>query len=219
MSHKSAVAVFDLDHTLTHTNVSFAFGRYLYKQGLLSLFQVARLIVIYMLFLARLISVQTLHSLSFYRLFHDKKVYEVKQWAARFVKSHLSSLLRPEASKWIAFEKKRAHVLLLSTSPHFLVAAIAQEVGIEVAQGTLYTEENGRFTKVASVLDGDQKLCYLAHYLQHMQLPATDVSVYTDSIDDIALLTFATCAIVVNPGRKLAQVAKERSWKIIRGDS
>lgn len=116
-------------------------------------------------------------------------------------------------------KKQQTDILLVSASPDFLVKAIAKELGISAAIGIEVVIDNGVISNtivepysfkegkviavnnwLASLPDGSNKKLDLA---------------YSDSINDLPLLTMAKNSVCINPDEKLAKVAKDNDWQVL----
>ena len=62
------------------------------------------------------------------------------------------------------------------------------------------------------------KLQRLQHWLGEQQLRLADCesTLYSDSINDLPLLSAVQRAVAVNPDERLAAVAAERGWPVIQ---
>jgi HAD superfamily hydrolase (TIGR01490 family) len=82
------------------------------------------------------------------------------------------------------------------------------------------TAADGRFTgRSQGVLNmREGKLQRLQHWLSEQQRVLADCesTLYSDSINDLPLLSAVTHAVAVNPDARLAAVAAERGWPVLR---
>jgi len=205
--------LFDLDGTLARGNVSFAFGRYLRKNGFLSTWRALLLACIYCLQKMHVLSLRSLHVVSFYLLFYKKQQMIIERLAHQFVQTEGEGalLLREELVEEMERAKTRGDIVwIASSSPQFLVQAVASYLGIEHVLGTSYEADDlGRYKKVCEVIDGDKKCLLLKKY------PHTYVTAYSDSILDRSLLEAVQTAIAVFPDHQLKKIALKNGWKIM----
>jgi len=137
------------------------------------------------------------------------------KYVQEFLDSRFETLLRPQAQFWIQDAHLRGGIMLLSTSPLFLVKAIGNRLKIPYALGTKYREVDGVFIALEVVLDGDQKLSYLKEYMEQKGVLRDNVTVYSDSIADLPLFEYAAHKVAVFPDRYLKKLAIKRGWTII----
>lgn len=206
----------DLDGTLTKSNVSFAFGRFLYAHGRISLIQTFLPAFLYLFHWLGLLSIERLHQLVFRALFLGKPRADIETDVAQFLDLHWSTLVRPSIQTELSqFVAQGAHVALLSSSPDFLVRQVAKRLGIEDVQATEYiVDEKGHFAAIGQLVNGFMK----AQIVQKVKkIEALEIVAITDSILDKPLLEEADVVIAVAPDRKLARLARLRGWRVVNG--
>ena len=209
---KPLFVALDVDGTLTVSNVSVAFGRFLYKRGRISWLQALMASLRYAAHRAGIFSVQTLHRGIFKALFLGKDRKRIEQDAALFWEEQWTALIRTSVIKEIsALTGQR--VALLSSSPDFLVGEAAKRLGIFEWYATEYiTGPDGRFQRIGRVMTGEEKACIV----QEVKKKGDNVIMaITDSMLDLPLLEEADTVMVVSPEKKLARLAKERGWRIV----
>jgi HAD superfamily hydrolase (TIGR01490 family) len=120
----------------------------------------------------------------------------------------------------VLLENHRAagHFLILaSASPEFYVAEIGKELGFDLTLGT--PVELGPFFPDLENHKGTAKVrrlqaCLPVSYFENGKL--RQCHGYTDSTADLPMLALCGAATVVNPSPRLAQMAEESGWKILR---
>ena len=205
-------AALDVDGTLTTSNVSFAFGRFLYERGRISWIQALIAAFRYGLHRLGFLSVEALHRGIFASLFLGKERKEVEQEAEHFWDQEWGRLVRPSMLEEVR-GLRGARIALLSSSPDFLIAGAARRLGIGEWYATEYLAgPNGRFQGVGRVVSGKEK----AKIVQEVKKKGDNaIMAITDSMLDLPLLEEADIAVVVAPKGKLARLAKERGWRIV----
>ena len=210
---KPLFVALDVDGTLTRANTSFAFGRFLYERGQISLCRALRSSLLYAAHRLGLLSVEALHTGIFGILFLGKKKQETENEVSRFWDEKWDDLVRP--SMLVELEAFRGQrIALLSASPDFLVSQIAQRLGLTEWYATEYvTGSDGRFLRLGRIVTGEVK-AQIAREVQKNSGLA--IVALTDSMQDAPLLEEATTVVAVFPERKLARLAKERGWRIVK---
>ncbi|CUI16262.1 conserved hypothetical protein [Candidatus Protochlamydia naegleriophila] len=210
------LSVFDLDHTLLTVNSSYHFGAYLYRQNffafpslLASLFYYAR----HKLFG---LSIQKLHQKTFQLLFKGVSAEELQTYASIFFEQHLmGKFYQPALQRLREAQKNGDYTLILSSSPDFLVKPIAEWLGVDAWQATIYAVDCGRMSLLESILDGQDKANYLVKLAQEMGVSSSSITVYSDSYLDLPILKMAGRAIGVVPDFYLKRICHEKGWEII----
>ena len=107
-------------------------------------------------------------------------------------------------------------VWLVTATPLELATIIARRLALTGALGTVAESQDGVYTGrlVGDVLHGQAK----AHAVQALAtregLDLSKCTAYSDSINDIALLSLVGRAVAVNPDSALRVEAKARGWEI-----
>lgn len=210
------LVIFDLDGTLSHTNVSFAFSKFLYKQKFLSLAKMLTLVGIYAAHTCGICSVEYVHRFGFRTILKGKRIIQVKQLIDLFLQQSLSTLFRPYMLECLQKAKQqKAQIWLLSSSPDCIVEPIAAYLGIPVTLATTYHIRDDMYEALAVIATGNTKRTFLDAYLA--QKPIHSLA-YSDSIHDLPLLERVDTPIAICPDRKLKTIALQRSWQVWEGN-
>lgn len=209
--------VFDLDHTLLTTNGSYSFGSYLYWKRFFSTFSMIYLAGCFWTHKLGFLSMQKLHEKIFNQLFKGRLQHEFHDHALQFIEAHLEDLyFIPLIEILKEAMKQNALVLILSSSPDFLVKLIGAKLGVSNTNGTAYhTNAEGCFETVGQCLDGQRKAEIVSQYASQYQLSKEQIFAYTDSWHDLPLLEAVGSPIAVSPDKKLKKISIHRGWKIL----
>ena len=212
-----SLCLFDLDHTLLTANSSFKFGAYLYKKKIFNLQIMCYMVGCYAFHKSGLLSLEGLHHTIFKRLFWQRFATDFTSPLAAFIKEELTPLFYAPAMQQLQAAQQSGHYVgILSSSPEFLVAAIAQHLGITVWKGTQYATDNeGRFNTITEVINGTAKAQHLASLARQYHIPQSSVIAYSDSYLDRPFLEAAGVAVGVNPDKKLRHLCLKNGWDII----
>ena len=211
------VSVFDLDKTLACCNVSFAFGRFLYRQGYIPFFCMGILVLAYGLHKAGLFSIEKLHTISFRLFFYKKESRLVQSELRTFLDENEKHLFRPCMLEELARASLRGDQLWIqSSSPEFIVGPIAKSLGVSHSIGTQYSiDHDGKFCGIVQIINGSVKRTHLLKFLQDEGLLLQNVTAYSDSILDLPLLETVGNPVAVCPDRALRKIALIRKWPVI----
>jgi HAD superfamily hydrolase (TIGR01490 family) len=214
----TSVAFFDLDLTLVGLNTATAWLKQEVGEGRVSKRQAAKgmtTIALYQLGFSRvedalLAAIQTLEG-------QDEA--ELAARSARFWDAEVQHRLRPGARA--ALDAHRAagdHLAVLTSSSIYLGELAARRFGLDVALGTRFEVQGGRFTGRP-----DGGLCYGAGKLRAAEalarargVPLGDCAFYTDSLADLPVLEAVGRPHVVHPDPRLKRVARARGWPVLR---
>ena len=126
------------------------------------------------------------------------------------------------ARELVEQHRDRDEVLILTTATNrYLTELTAQEFGIEHLLATELEQVDRMFTgRTAGVLNmWEGKVTRLAQWLAERDWPASlleEATFYSDSINDLPLLSAVANPVAVNPDLKLAREVAERGWPTIR---
>ena len=117
-------------------------------------------------------------------------------------------------------EMRRAYhfgkkVVILSAAPDFIVKAISKGIGNIEAYGTVYRKNEFQTLVIHKILTGKEKASLAKKIQSELFLQKSDLTAYSDSIQDLELLCSVGQPVVVNPDPKLQQIAKEENWRSI----
>ena len=210
-----SVALVDVDGTITCKNISFLFGRYLYDTKRMSLFQAFICGCLYGCHRIGLIETAALHHGIFNLVFRGKNRSDFIALAEVFFDLYGRSFFRPDMIKELAaLGKKQITVILLSSSPDFLVALVAKALGGLEYQATEYLcTSNDLFSSVGIVMSGSQKARTADEYRKK---GIGYIFAYTDSLQDQPLLEVVDEVVAVFPQKALEKMAIKRGWRIVQ---
>jgi HAD superfamily hydrolase (TIGR01490 family) len=107
-------------------------------------------------------------------------------------------------------------VWLVTAAPVELGAVIAARLGLTGAIGTVAEVVDGVYTGrlVGDMMHGPAKAAAISALAAREGLDLSRCTAYSDSINDLPMLTLVGSAVAVNPDAALRRTARERGWKI-----
>ena len=108
-------------------------------------------------------------------------------------------------------------VWLVTATPVELAQIIARRLGLTGALGTVAENENGRYTGrlVGELLHGKAKAAAVRALAAREGLDLRRCTAYSDSVNDVPLLSVVGRAVAVNPDGQLRDVARRRGWQVV----
>lgn len=200
----------DVDGTLTHSNISYLFGRHLYKNNAISFFSAFWMVCCYFLQRIGLVSLQFLHAKIFSELFKGKSVRFFEEQAVLFFSSQ-KTLFRQNIVEDILLRQKNGDtIVLLSASPDFLVRIVAATFSLQKWYGTEYlVDRNGNFSALGRILTGEEKANLVKKECTERLIAMTD------SMQDWPLVVLADTVILVAPSWALRRKIRATQGKSI----
>jgi len=145
----------------------------------------------------------------------------LQAWRADYLRERILPAIPATARELVSTHRRKGDLCVLTTATNrFLSEPIASELGFEHLIATEAETRNGAFTgKVDGIPNmRDSKIDRLDAWLAQrgMRLDGFRESwFYSDSRNDIPLLSKVTHPVAVNPDATLAALAAERRWPVL----
>jgi HAD superfamily hydrolase (TIGR01490 family) len=217
------LTLFDLDGTLIETDSDHAFGEFLVQVGWADKDRFKqRNDQFYAEYLAGTLDVAAYldFATAAWRLRPEQDALAMRE---RFMHEVMRPALHERALKLVQQHQQAGdRVAIVTATNEFVTRPIADLFGIETliavelerdAQG----RATGRAKGVPTFREG--KVTRVEQWLAELGHAVSDfgrITFYSDSINDLPLLEWATHPVATNPGAKLETVALERGWPILR---
>jgi HAD superfamily hydrolase (TIGR01490 family) len=212
-------AFFDLDKTVIARASMVAFGRPLYREGLISRWILLRALYGQLVYLYVGADQERIHRM------RDSVLALTKGWqqdrVRQIVRETLLEVVEPivydEAVELIrAHQAKGRQVFIVSASPEEIVEPLAEYLD---ADGIIATrsqvDEEGRYTgEVDFYSYGPFKGDAIRRLAEERDIDLTGSYAYSDSATDLPMLETVGHPVAVNPDRELAREARERDWEV-----
>ena len=219
-SDRPIVAFFDVDNTLIRGASVYYVGREAFRRGLISW---------------RDIALFAWHQFRFLAVGENREhLATAKDRALGLVGGHtelaLIALAEDIYDKYFApklwpetVELTLEHLLkghevwLITATPQLVAQVIADRLGLTGAIGTRVQALDGVFTGALDghVIHGDEKAAVAENFATELGASLADCWAYSDSSNDIPLLTLVGNRVVVNPDAKLLAHARAENWTVL----
>ncbi|HLC65268.1 MAG TPA: HAD-IB family hydrolase [Candidatus Nanoarchaeia archaeon] len=211
-----AVALFDVDDTIVDGACAIIYAKYLYKKKALNLSFLVKvhLYLLYYMLLARLnrLNIKKIEEKWFKELSSKISVDEALHLGRQCFEEEIKPKIYREVLPIIKKHAERGdRIVLISNSPKFLIEQLANHLNIKEFYGTDFVCENNRFKSIK------QPYCFgegKAKIIKKSSLDLKNSYAYSDSIHDLPLLEMIKYPNVVNPDRRLRNIALKREWPI-----
>jgi HAD superfamily hydrolase (TIGR01490 family) len=217
------LCLFDLDDTLLPLDSDHAWGEFVLRLGWVDVIEFKRRNdAFYAQYKAGELDIHAYIEFATTPL-RARSVAETARAHAQFMQEVILPNLKPAALDLVRSHQARGdRVALVTATNDFITAPIAQALGIatliavrlERGPGGTIT---GRIAGTPSYREG--KVLRVQEWLAQERCSWADferISVYSDSVNDLALLERATEAVAANPSPALEAIAKERGWRVLR---
>ncbi|MCU1616924.1 MAG: HAD-superfamily subfamily hydrolase, (phosphoserine phosphatase) [Frankiales bacterium] len=107
-------------------------------------------------------------------------------------------------------------VWLVTATPVELARIIARRLGLTGALGTVAEVKDGQYTGrlVGELMHGEAKAEAVRALAAREGLDLSRCTAYSDSSNDLPMLTLVGTAVAVNPDTELRSVARSRGWRV-----
>ena len=210
-------ALFDMDHTVLRVDSSMSWMRYLRRRGELSKRFVAK---------ALWWSVQYKLALLDMDRVADRVVEgmrgnaesEMIEMTARWNEEDLVHAIASRARATIDRHRERGDVLaLLTGSSTYAARHVARGLGIEHVLSTELEVRDGRFTgRLSQRCFGVHKVPVAERWAREVGVDLDSAVFYSDSYNDLPMLSRVGAPIAVNPDARLRRHAMRERWPIER---
>ncbi|HEY4956635.1 MAG TPA: HAD-IB family hydrolase [Caldimonas sp.] len=216
------LCLFDLDHTLLPIDSDHAWGQFMITLGWVDAASFRRgNDAFYAQYRAGRLDIAAYIAFATAPL-RARAAAERRDGHARFMREVIVPALLPAAQELVRTHRERGDRLALVTSTNdFVTAPIAAAFAIDDLIATRLElagdgAPTGRIDGVAAFREG--KVARVGQWLAAGGSDWRDferISVYSDSLNDLALLEKATDPVATNPSPELAAVAGARGWRIL----
>jgi HAD superfamily hydrolase (TIGR01490 family) len=211
------LALFDLDNTLLSSDTDVEWHDFLVGEGALparALQENAAMDQRY-----RDGSADVLEYVRFYlRPYAAHDMATLLAWRERFLKEKISRKIVPAAHGLLKSHQQDLRVMITATN-RFLTEPIAAMLGLEHLIATEPQIAGNRFTGdvAGTPCMRDGKIERLDDWLNSRgnSLDQYESWFYSDSINDLPLLSRVTHPVAVDPDTRLERIARERGWRVI----
>lgn len=223
MNRGSALTLFDLDDTLLPLDSDHAWGEFVVRLGWVDAVEFRRRNdAFYAQYKSGQLDIHAYIAFAAEPL-RSRAPAELQIAQRMFMREVIEPALKEPALALVRGHQARGDTVALVTATNdFITAPIAVAFGIETliavrlerAGGGTIT---GRIDGVPSYRDG--KVVRVAQWLREQGRSWSDfdrISIYSDSLNDLALLEQATDPVATNPSAALEAVARERGWRVLK---
>ena len=216
----NAAAFFDVDNTVMHGASLFHLARGLHQRKVFSTREIASAAWKQAYF--RVVGVED-----------PAHIASARNSALSFIAGHTVEEFRRMGEE--IFEERMAHriwpgtralaqrhldlgqqVWLVTAAPQEIAEVIAARLGLTGAMGTLGESVNGVYTGrlVGELLHGPHKAVAVAALAEREGLDLAACSAYSDSYNDLPMLSMVGDPCAINPDRRLREHARAQGWRI-----
>ncbi len=220
MKSKS-LALFDLDHTLIPIDSDQSWGRFTTEVGVTDADEFLKTNEAFYQDYCRGeldIAAYVRFTTQAARLMGPQKAQALRR---RYVKEVIEPHIRPQALALVNAHRERGdHLMIVTATNEWVTRPIADCFGIEdLIAVELQTDEHGWMTGEIKGIPslGAGKLTRVEQWLRAkgLQLSELETTFYSDSINDVPLMSSVNHPVATNPDERLKALAIDKAWPIL----
>ncbi len=210
-------AFFDMDNTLLSLDTGTSYTRFLYQRGELKKRMVAKVLYWSALYKLALLDMESV----FVRLCEDLAGDSEADMIAKcelWYREHVAPSVAPAARVALEHHRAAGHVVVLATgSTVYAARPVARGVGIDHVLASELEVASGAFTgKPRALCFGHHKVTLAEGWARAHGVDLASSYFYSDSYNDLPMLSRVGQPIAVNPDARLRRHARRRGWQIQR---
>jgi HAD superfamily hydrolase (TIGR01490 family) len=210
-------AFFDMDNTLLRVDTGMSWTKFLYKRGELPPKMVAKAVYWSTLYKLAVLDMEAVFTKLCLDLRGDSEAEMIAKCDVWY-RDHIEREIAPAGRVAIEHHRRAGDLVVLATgSTCYAARPVARGANIDHVLSSELEVEGGAFTGRASAL------CFGHHKVALAEAWATKHGVdlaasyfYSDSYNDLPMLSRVGTAIAVNPDTRLARHAKRHGWAVQR---
>jgi HAD superfamily hydrolase (TIGR01490 family) len=220
-SNQKIAAFFDVDNTLVRGSISILFGKVAFAGGSIKRRDIWHFMWEHLRFIRRGEKNSKMANIKDKAISLTKghSVEELRGLIDEVYKNEIKPRLWPRSVELVKFHLEQGHeVWLVSAAPVELVEAISKDLGANGALGTLVGHKDGVLTGelVGDPLHGKTKFRAVEKLAKERGINLDESYGYSDSTNDLPLLTGVGHPVAVNPDPQLRKYAAAAGWEILR---
>ncbi len=208
-------AFFDMDSTVLSIDTGVSWMKFLYRRGELSKLAMARTLWWSALYKVALLDIEDLATRMVAGLAGDPEADMVAKCEI-WHREDVDGTVAHAARRTIERHRERGEEIVLCTgSTQYASEVVARSLGIEHVLCTRLEVADGKFTgRLAAKCFGPHKVSLAETFASARGIDLSRSFFYSDSYNDLPMLSRVGHAIAVNPDARLRRHARSRGWRV-----
>jgi HAD superfamily hydrolase (TIGR01490 family) len=217
---QARLTLFDLDHTLLHGDSDVLWCEFLMDEGVLERKAfAARNADMEARYRAGTVGVEEFAHF-YVGTLAGRSPAEWEPLRRRFMREVVAPRIPRDATKLVNQHLEAGDLVVMTTATNrFITEMTARHFDIPYLLATVPELVGGKFTgRTTGTLNmREGKVTRIREWLRErgQSLAGFESTAYSDSVNDLPLLEAVRLPVAVDPGARLAQIARERSWKVL----
>jgi HAD superfamily hydrolase (TIGR01490 family) len=210
---------FDMDRTVVRRNTGPLYISYAWRHGRLRKRHVAVGALWTLLYQATLLDTERAMTRAIAALEGDDDA-SLTDFCEVWFERDVLPIISRSARRVIELHRKRGDILvLLTASLSYTARPVAEHLGLDHVLATrLEVGPGGQLTGrlIAPFCHGDGKVYWAERFAEEHSVDLDESTFYSDSIEDMPMLSRVGHPVIVNPDFRLARLARRKSWRTER---
>lgn len=212
------LALFDLDNTLLAGDSDHAWGDWLCKWGILDKTHYkTKNDEFYEQYLAGAMDITAYLDFCL-AILGKTSMKQLHEWQLQFMRDTIEPIILKKGEELLEKHRKEGYKLVIITATNrFITEPIAKRLGVKDLIATECEMKDGHYTgrSTGTPCYKEGKVIRLNEWLKQNSLTLEGSYFYSDSINDLPLLSLVNNPVAVDPDDKLQQHAQTQGWPII----
>ncbi len=209
-------AIFDMDKTVLRVDSGMSWTRFLHRRGELASSMVAKAVYWSTLYKLALLDMETVFTRLCLTIAGDSEAEMIEKCQVWF-EAHIRQEIAPAARVALEHHRQSGDVVVLATgSTGYGARPVAAALGIEhVLASELEVDPSGAFTgRPSAMCFGRHKVTLAERWADRHGIDLAASTFYSDSFNDLPMLSRVGTAVAVNPDPRLRRHARRNGWAI-----
>lgn len=211
------LALFDLDETLLAGDSDYLWGEYLVEKGVVDAkYYEESNRIFYEQYKQGTLDIYEFTRFAFKPL-SEFPMQTLKSWREEFLHQKIKPIMTKKGQQRVQHHRESGDTIVIITATnHFITEPIAELYGVDKLLATQPEMVDGKYTgECSSPCFANFKLDRLREWCDASQQSMDNSVAYSDSRNDIPLLSAVTQAYAVDPDEALRDHAKRHQWPVI----
>ncbi len=212
------LALFDLDNTLLAGDSDHGWGNWLCDKGIVDkAYYQQKNDEFYQNYIAGNLNVTDYLSFTL-TVLKEHSIAQLNEWHKAFMQEVIEPIILKKAEELLARQRRQGYKLVIVTATNrFVTAPIAKRLKVDDLIATECEIKNNKYTGevINTPCFQEGKVIRVKSWLKQHNASMAGSYFYSDSINDLPLLSIVDNPVAVDPDDKLRAIAEKNHWSVI----
>lgn len=212
------LALFDLDNTLLAGDSDHGWGNWLCEKGIVDkAYYKQKNDEFYQNYIAGTLNVTDYLNFTL-TVLKEHSIAQLNEWHKAFMQEVIEPIILKKAEELLARHRRQGYRLVIVTATNrFVTAPIAKRLKVDDLIATECEIKNNKYTGevINTPCFQEGKVIRVKSWLKQHNASIAGSYFYSDSINDLPLLSIVDNPVAVDPDDKLRAIAEKNHWSVI----